>query len=216
MHLGDFLYLPDRDSIHDDPIKHETRNKGMFGHPVVLVKINRDENRVYFRSVTTSKDKDDETGRQARMQTRVCIVPKRGYTEVESRNLYNEHQMDESYCLHKDSADLRKPSEILITEGLIFKVKPQTLLPLGWAKGNRVYLDVDSTNRLVWECPKVYGPGSSLRRGSSSSDSGSSTLSSSGSTSPPTTQRSILAERNVNITSLTTANKSELIKGMWR
>ena len=49
-----------------------------------------------FRSVTTSKDKDDETGRKDRMQTRVCIQPKRGYTEVEERELSNEYQLDET------------------------------------------------------------------------------------------------------------------------
>ena len=204
MHLGDFFWLPKRDEIPVDSLpKPLNRNAGMFGHPVVIVNINKDENIVSFRSVTTSKGKDNETGRKDRMQTRVCIEPQRGYTEVEKSELSNEHQLDRTYRFHGNSGDLRKPSEVLITEGLIFKIEPHILQPLAWTK-KRVHLDADSTKRLVLECPKVYGPASPRRDSSSSSSSNSS----SPSPSPSPAERRPLALMSVNVPSPATRSKA--------
>jgi len=76
MHLGDFFWLTKREEIPlDSFLKLLNRNGGMLRYPVVIVNINKDENIVSFRSVTISKDNDNETGRKDRMQTRVCIKP---------------------------------------------------------------------------------------------------------------------------------------------
>lgn len=220
MHLGEFLFLPEQDQIPDKScIKHERRNPGMFGHPVVIVGINHSMGIVTYRSVTSVKKRTDRiqqgiNGRD-RMITRVCIK-RRGYDNNPYGEYNNEHQLEESYYLHEDSMNFKKPSEVLITAGLDFKIEPATLKRLDWAKGSRVYLDIESAKRLAGECPIVRGPAYSPRRGSSSSDEGRSSSSSSPSPSPLPRLRGALMERSANITTPSTRAKVDLMKRDWR
>jgi len=85
MHLGDFFWLPKREEIPLDSLpKSLNRDGGMFGHPVVIVNINKTTCLVSYRSVTSVKKRTDRIQQgiingQDRIATRVCIT-RQGYS----------------------------------------------------------------------------------------------------------------------------------------
>jgi len=97
MHLGDFFWRPQ--CIQDGCLPAVSRGCSSGAIPD-------------YSKWTVTSDWLDHS-----LQLHVSNVSqsKRGYTEVEERELSNEYQLDETYRFQEDSGDLRNPSEILIS-----------------------------------------------------------------------------------------------------